>query len=108
MATNPCEVNVVGTDHNPILIDFLNSKAGCNPGPDPKTTKKNSPVLFACYANSGNTTFSDQVSLYVCKGTRQGHYALVVTTEAGGKDDSGAGGDGGDMMTPSTEMNDGS
>lgn len=105
MATNPYEVNVVGTDLNPILIDFLNSKAGCNPGPDPKTTKKNSSDLFACYASSGNTTFSDQVSLYVCKGTRKGHYSLVVTTEAGGKDDSGGSGN---MKTPSTEMNDGS
>ncbi|KAF8086804.1 hypothetical protein N665_0612s0024 [Sinapis alba] len=96
VATNPYEVNVVGTDQSPILIDFLNSKARCNPSPDvpdPKTTKKNSLLLCACFPSNSNARFSGQVSPYVCKETRQGHYALVVTTEARGKDDSGGGGE---------------
>ncbi|KAG2240448.1 hypothetical protein Bca52824_090766 [Brassica carinata] len=68
--------------------------------PDPKMTKKNSSVLCACFASNGNTTFSGQVSPYVCKGTRQRHYALVVSTGARGRDDSG----GGEIVTLSTEM----
>ncbi|KAF3603365.1 hypothetical protein F2Q69_00033780 [Brassica cretica] len=68
VATNHYEVNVVGTDQNPILIDFLNSKSSCNPSPDPKTMKENS--------------------------SEQGKgIALVVTIEARGKDDSGGDGD---------------
>ncbi|CAH8391982.1 unnamed protein product [Eruca vesicaria subsp. sativa] len=102
VATNPYEVNVVGTDQNPILIDFLNITASDNP----KTTKENSSVLCACFTSNGNTTFSDQVSPYVCKGTRQGHYALVVKTEARGRDDDSSGGGNG-MVTPSTEVNGG-
>ncbi|KAF2534476.1 hypothetical protein F2Q70_00032930 [Brassica cretica] len=93
VATNPYEVNVVGTDQNPILIDFLKVKASDNP----KLTKKNSSVLCACFTSNGSTTFSDQVSPYVCKGTRQGHYALVVTTEARGKDDVDGGSGGGKL-----------
>ncbi|CAF2149252.1 unnamed protein product [Brassica rapa] len=88
VATNHYEVNVVGTDQNPILIDFLKSKSSCNPSPDPKTMKENSSVLCACFASNGSTTFTDQVSPYVCKGI-----ALVVTIEARGKDDSGGDGD---------------
>ncbi|CAN6986889.1 unnamed protein product [Brassica rapa subsp. trilocularis] len=87
VATNHYEVNVVGTDQNPNLIDFLNSKSSCNPSPDPKTMKENSSVLCACLASSGSTTFSDQV-FTLCKGI-----ALVVTIEARGKDDSGGDGD---------------
>ena len=101
VATNPYEVNVVGTDQNPILIDFLKITANDNPKP----TKMNSSVLCACFPSNGSTTFSDQVSPYVCKGTRQGHYALVVTTEARGKDDDSSGGG---MVTPSTEVDGGS
>lgn len=101
VAANPYEVNVVGTDQNPILIDFLKNTSSDNP----KTTKKNSSVLCACFTSNGSTTFSDQVSPYVCKGTRQGHYALVVTTEARGKNDDSSGGG---MVTPSTEVNEGS
>ncbi|WZY69255.1 hypothetical protein YC2023_001495 [Brassica napus] len=89
VATNHYEVNVVGTDQNPILIDFLKSKSSCNPSPDPKTMKENSSVLCACFASNGSTTFTDQVSPY-----EQGKgIALVVTIEARGKDDSGGDGD---------------
>ncbi|ESQ55056.1 hypothetical protein EUTSA_v10027461mg [Eutrema salsugineum] len=106
VATNPFEVNVSGTDQNPILIDFLNNKASgnTNPSTSPKTITKNSSVLCACFTSNGNTTFSDQVSPYVCKGTRQGHYALVMTIEARRKDDDS--GDGG-MVTSSTEVSGG-
>ncbi|VVB12012.1 unnamed protein product [Arabis nemorensis] len=86
VATNPYEVNVVGTDQNPILIDFFSSKANSTPNP-----KKNSSLLCACFASNGNTTFSEQVSAYVCKGTRQGHYALVTTELAPKNDDGGMG-----------------
>ncbi|CAH2078214.1 unnamed protein product [Thlaspi arvense] len=99
VATNPFEVNVAGTDQNPILIDFLNSTESGNL--NSKTTKKNSSVLCACFTSNGSTTFSDQVSPYVCKGTRQGHYALVMTIESRRKDD------GGGMVTSSTEVNEG-
>ncbi|KAL1201653.1 hypothetical protein V5N11_006196 [Cardamine amara subsp. amara] len=107
VATNPYEVNVVGTDQNPILIDFLSNKSSGNPNLDPKSTKTNSSVLCACFTSNGNkTTFSEQVSPYVCKGTRQGHYALVTTLEPR-KEDNGGGGGGGGMVTSSTEVSGG-
>ncbi|CAN8230925.1 unnamed protein product [Cochlearia groenlandica] len=81
VAANPYEVNVVGNDKNPILIDFLSGKAS---GEIPK---KNSSLLCACFASNGNITFSEQVSPYVCKGTRQGHYALVNKEESQREDD---------------------
>ncbi|CAL9226501.1 unnamed protein product [Arabidopsis halleri] len=103
VATNPYEVNVMATDQNPILIDFLSSKTTDNPSPK-ATMKKNSSVLCACFTSNANTTFNEQVSPYVCKGTRQGHYALVMKTEAR-KDDHDGGGGG--VVTSSTEMNGG-
>ncbi|EOA16965.1 hypothetical protein CARUB_v10005193mg [Capsella rubella] len=101
VATNPYEVNVVGTDQNPILIDFLSNKSSIDPSPK-ETMKKNSSVLCACFTRNGNTTFSQQVSPYVCKGIRQGHYALVMKTEAQ-KDDHDS--EGGGVVTSSTEVN---
>ncbi|KFK39259.1 hypothetical protein AALP_AA3G221100 [Arabis alpina] len=103
VATNPYEINVVATDQNPILIDFLSSKANStlNPNPSPK---KNSSLLCACFTSNGNTSFSEQLSAYVCKGTRQGHYALV-TTELPPRDDVDDGGGG--MVTSSTKVNGG-
>ncbi|KAG7546519.1 hypothetical protein ISN44_As12g018640 [Arabidopsis suecica] len=103
VATNPYEVNVMATDQNPILIDFLSSKTTDNPNPK-ATMKKNSSVLCACFISNANTTFSEQVSPYVCKGTRQGHYALVMKTETQ-KDDHDGGGGG--VVTSSTDMNGG-
>ncbi|XP_010445197.2 PREDICTED: uncharacterized protein LOC104727825, partial [Camelina sativa] len=101
VATNPYEVNVVGTDQNPILVDFLSNKSSIDPNPQ-ATLNKNSSVLCACFTSNGNTTISEQVSPYVCKGTRQGHYALVMKTEARRDDhDSGGGG----VVTSSTEVN---
>ncbi|CAA7060130.1 unnamed protein product [Microthlaspi erraticum] len=99
VATNPYEVNVLCTDQKPILIDFLSSKTSGNTKLN-TTTKTNSSVLCACFASNGNTTFSDQVSPYVCKGTRQGHYALVMKMEAPRKDVGGGG-----VVTSSTEVN---
>ncbi|KAG2330514.1 hypothetical protein Bca52824_001694 [Brassica carinata] len=79
VAVNPYEVNLVGTEKNPILIDFLSVKSSGNP----------SSVNSSLY----------QVSAYVCLGTTQGHYALVV------RDNGGAGG----VITPpsSPAVNDG-
>ncbi|XP_010433974.1 PREDICTED: uncharacterized protein LOC104718016 [Camelina sativa] len=99
VATNPYEVNVVGTEQNPILVDFLSNKSSIVPIP-----QKNSSVLCACFTSNGNTTISEQVSPYVCKGTRQGHYALVMKTEAP-RDDHNSGGGG--VVTSSTEVNGG-
>ncbi|CAL9232549.1 unnamed protein product [Arabidopsis halleri] len=71
VAVNPYEINVMGTEQNPILIKFLSG----SPKPN---TKKNSSLLCACFTSNGNITFREQVSAYVCLGTRQGHYALVI------------------------------
>ncbi|KAG2276093.1 hypothetical protein Bca4012_019900 [Brassica carinata] len=93
VAVNPYEVNLVGTEKNPILIDFLSVKSSGNP------SSVNSSLLCACFTSSGNITFKEQVSAYVCLGTTQGHYALVV------RDNGGAGG----VITPpsSPAVNDG-
>ncbi|CAA7018575.1 unnamed protein product [Microthlaspi erraticum] len=96
VAPNPYEVNVMGTEQNPILIDFFSSKASGSPKPN---TKKNSSLLCACFTSNGNITFREQVSAYVCSGTIQGHYALV--TRAPLKDHHGNG-DGGGVVTPSS------
>ncbi|AEE83073.1 putative protein [Arabidopsis thaliana] len=92
VAVNPYEVNVMGTEQNPILIKFLSSEASGSPKPN---TKKNSSVLCACFTSNGNITFREQVSAYVCLGTRQGHYALVIRAH-----DSGGGGS--TVVTPSS------
>ncbi|KAL9286495.1 hypothetical protein AtEden1_Chr4g0286421 [Arabidopsis thaliana] len=92
VAVNPYEINVMGTEQNPILIKFLSSEASVSPKPN---TKKNSSLLCACFTSNGNITFREQVSAYVCLGTRQGHYALVIRAH-----DSGGGGS--TVVTPSS------
>ncbi|VYS62369.1 unnamed protein product [Arabidopsis thaliana] len=92
VAVNPYEINVMGTEQNPILIKFLSSEASVSPKPN---TKKNSSLLCACFTSNGNITFREQVSAYVCLGTRQGHYALVIRAH-----DSGGGGS--TVATPSS------
>ncbi|CAE6134081.1 unnamed protein product [Arabidopsis arenosa] len=95
VAVNPYEINVIGTEQNPILIKFLSG----SPKPN---TKKNSSLLCACFTSNGNITFREQVSAYVCLGTRQGHYALVIRAH-----DSSVGGS--TVVTPpsSPAVNDG-
>ncbi|XP_010455612.1 PREDICTED: uncharacterized protein LOC104737202 [Camelina sativa] len=88
VAMNPYEINVMGTEQNPILIKFLSSKASRDPKPN---TKQNSSLLCACFTSNGNITFREQVSAYVCLGTTQGHYALVVRAQESG---------GGAVVTP--------
>ncbi|KAJ0264822.1 Transmembrane protein [Hirschfeldia incana] len=80
VAVNPYEVNLMGTEQNPILIDFLSVKSSGNP------SSVNSSLLCASFTSNGSITFKEQVSAYVCLGTTQGHYALVV------RDNDGAGG----------------
>ncbi|XP_010540342.1 PREDICTED: uncharacterized protein LOC104814149 [Tarenaya hassleriana] len=92
VANNPYEVNIQGKDQNPILIDFLNIKAITNP----KTM--NSSIMCACFKGNGNTTFREQVSPYVCTGTTQGHYALVI--EARRREEKGRGNGGGVVDSP--------
>ncbi|ESQ38283.1 hypothetical protein EUTSA_v10029314mg [Eutrema salsugineum] len=94
VAVNPYEVNVMGTEQNPILIDFFSHKASGSPKP---TTKKNSSLLCACFTSNGSITFREQVSAFVCLGTRQGHYALVTKNPLRDHD-----GDGGGVVTPSS------
>ncbi|KAG7557504.1 hypothetical protein ISN44_As11g034730 [Arabidopsis suecica] len=99
VAVNPYEINVMGTEQNPILIKFLSTEASGSPKPNPK---KNSSLLCACFTSNGNITFREQVSAYVCLGTRQGHYALVIRAQ-----DRGDGGS--TVVTPpsSPAVNDG-
>ncbi|KFK27449.1 hypothetical protein AALP_AA8G384200 [Arabis alpina] len=96
VSPNPYEVNVIGKEQNPILIDFLSGKASGNP------RRKNTSFLCACFTSNGNITFREQVSAYVCLGTTQGHYALVFRAHDGG-------GSGGGVVTPpsSPAVNDG-
>ncbi|CAN8246417.1 unnamed protein product [Cochlearia groenlandica] len=99
VAVNPYEVNLIGTEQNPILIDFLKSKASGSPNPK---LQKNSSLFCACFTSNGTITFRDQVSAYVCLGTKQGHYALVA------KDHDDDGGGGGVVTPPSSPvLNDG-
>ncbi|EFH50994.1 hypothetical protein ARALYDRAFT_490013, partial [Arabidopsis lyrata subsp. lyrata] len=95
VAVNPYEINVMGTEQNPILIKFLSG----SPKPN---TKKNSSLLCACFTSNGNITFREQFSAYVCLGTTKGHYALVIRA-----DDSSGGGS--TVVTPSSSpaVNDG-
>ncbi|XP_010529517.1 PREDICTED: uncharacterized protein LOC104806357 [Tarenaya hassleriana] len=89
VANNPYEVNILGTDQNPILIDFWNSNASRNP----KTT--NFSIACASFTRNGKATFRQQVSPYVCTGTTQGHYALVTKAprpEEKGPENGGGGG----------------
>lgn len=99
VAVNPYEINVMGTEQNPILIHFLSSKVNGDPKPN---MEKNSSLLCACFTSNGSITFREQVSAYVCLGTRQGHYALVIRAHDGS-------GGGGKVVTPSSSpaMNDG-
>ncbi|KAL0749201.1 hypothetical protein Bca101_031204 [Brassica carinata] len=88
VAVNPYEVNLMGTEKDHILIDFLSIKSSGSP------RSVNSSLLCACFTSNGNITFKEQVSAYVCLGTAQGHYALVAKHHEG----SGGGG----VITPSS------
>ncbi|EOA21065.1 hypothetical protein CARUB_v10001404mg [Capsella rubella] len=90
VAVNPYEINVTGTEQNPILIKFFSSKASGDPKPN---TNQNSSLLCACFTSNGTITFRQQVSAYVCLGTRQGHYALVTRAHKS---------DGSDVVTPAS------
>ncbi|XP_010433999.1 PREDICTED: uncharacterized protein LOC104718034 [Camelina sativa] len=82
---NPYEINVMGTEQTPILIKFLSSKESGDPKPRTKQNFNNSSLSCACFTSNGNIKFREQVSAYVCLGTRQGHYALVTRAhESGG------------------------